>query len=172
MNEDHDKDFHRLLEKMSRMQQLMHERLSEKRQALITRFPELCRDLHMFGDISIDLGWYPLVESLSQKLQALSDQAGCQVRGHQIKQKFGRLCYYYELDPKATSEFSDSVYNLVRAVERESTHTCEICGTDTAKTASVNLFGWVRTLCDPCMGKLQEEKEREGALPDEYLDIE
>ena len=98
MNEDHDKDFHRLLEKMSRMQQLMHERLSEKRQALITSFPELCRDLHMFGDISIDLGWYPLVESLSQKLQALSDQAGCQVRAHQIKQKFGRLCYYYAFD--------------------------------------------------------------------------
>jgi hypothetical protein len=67
-------------------------------------------------------GW----DSLVQPLEGEVSRLGGRVR--QVKQKFGRLCFFYSL-PRSTSEPDRQAFaRTVRQVEEMSVRTCETCG--------------------------------------------
>lgn len=154
MNNDNDDEKGFLfLKKITLMQRLVESRKSEQSQALTDRFPDLYRDTNETGGISIDLGWYPLIERLSERLQAISDRTGVRIQVTQVKQKFGTLRYYFEFDERSEPISADvvkEVVDLVDSYEKESEHICELCGSSEGHTQKIGRRNWVRTLCDPC----------------------
>ena len=113
--------------------------------------------------ISCREGWYPILEDLDKKLAWLDPE----YKIAQVKEKFGALRFYFDTEAGATTR--SIMYDCVSAAEYKSSFTCEYCGT----TATVKLRegGWVKTLCDDCWVKKQEERvKREQAL-DEIVKI-
>ena len=72
-----------------------------------------------------------------------------QVTLDQVKEKFGTLRFYY-------SGGDDEISGMVRMAESMSGVTCEECSAP-AKTHGP---GWIRTICEPCEIKREEEQKR------------
>lgn len=105
---------------------------------------------------SIGVGWHGLVNAIVAKLPE-----GTQV--FQVKEKFGKLRFYYDLPPEYDSSTAeddlydkmDSVYKFVYAMEVASGYICEACGH--AGELRDDL-GWMLTLCDACHLKKKGDK--------------
>lgn len=84
-----------------------------------------------------DEGWLELIADLIRELT----EAGWTREIRQIKEKFGRLCFYADGLPENGIE-------LIIKYEKRSLTVCERCGS----TDKVRLCGykWVKTLCDQC----------------------
>jgi hypothetical protein len=81
-------------------------------------------------------GWYPILARLEQRLDELDPD----YKVHQIKEKFGTLCFYWEGDTSNGDE-------IVSRAEAESARTCEFCGgPGHLRSKAV----WLKTLCDLC----------------------
>lgn len=121
-------------------------------QKLLDRIPE------GYGRyISCNEGWYKILEEIDNKLSYLDPN----YRVAQIKEKFGTLRFYFDTDVEGL--IRDIMYDCVRAAEYASSYTCEYCGNKS--TAKLREGGWVKTLCDSCWVKKQEERaNREQAL--------
>lgn len=101
-------------------------------------------------------GWYPLIDELMSKLQALNEEKYPDLQVVQVKEKWGLLTvyltYYYPEAEKLIDEYRD-----------KSAKICEICG----NPSIVRLVsGWYSSICDDCyeaimFGKkaVQDEKE-------------
>lgn len=63
----------------------------------------------------------------------------------QIKEKFGVLRIYYDLEGEWDEDHVRSIIEFVREAETLSSITCETCG-DEGKTRSMG--GWMKTMCD------------------------
>jgi len=72
-------------------------------------------------------GWYDILDRLMAKLQYLSDCTGCQVVAAQIKEKFGTLCFYFDIENESGLVRS-ICYDVVGKAEDESARTCEETG--------------------------------------------
>ena len=83
---------------------------------------EVITDLLVFG-IDVKDGWYNLLDVLCSEIQKELDKAKQTIEVKQVKEKFGRLCFYYS-DPNNNQEIS----KLVRNAEILSAYTCEACG--------------------------------------------
>ncbi len=81
----------------------------------------------------VGAGWHNLVSNLIGDLFAL----GWDGHLNQIKEKFGGLRFYIGIA-------SDEVHERISLAEKESYHTCDMCG----KPGKRRSGGWVRTLCD------------------------
>ncbi|QNJ94872.1 hypothetical protein HZU40_11840 [Mycolicibacterium fluoranthenivorans] len=95
--------------------------------------------------LSVDAGWYPLVIATDAQLARLDPD----YRVHQIKEKFGTLCYYFwpsSDDPGA--QLLDAMYAITDDAERVSSITCERCGQP--GTLHQSRRAWVKTLCTVC----------------------
>jgi hypothetical protein len=108
-------------------------------------------------------GWIPILDRLAEDLIAL----GWDRTLHQVKQKFGGLCFYTGRLPSATFE---AVRHRIDEAMAESRRTCEECGAP-GRTAPVGgPDGWVETLCPRCFERedaevrtRRAEEEREAA---------
>lgn len=122
---------------------------------LVEKYPVLFEKRHATGPplppiafgISCGDGWYGILDRLCEKLSALD----CGVSVFQVKQKFGGLRFYVDIDQEAKDECYDEVHALIRAAERESTQTCEKCG---AEGSPRTIGGWMTTLCSDCAAEL------------------
>jgi hypothetical protein len=86
---------------------------------------------------SIARGWWPIVEEVSEKIEALrTDYVVVQ-----IKEKFGSLRYY------AHGTNSEEVAKLITDAEARSYLTCECCGNPGVLRDERR---YVLTLCDDC----------------------
>ena len=86
-------------------------------------------------------GWDALVQPLEEEVS----QLGGRIR--QVKQKFGRLCFFYSL-PRSTSEPQRLTFaQTVRHAEEMSVRICETCGN--AGTL-FNDGGIYLTRCETC----------------------
>ncbi len=122
-------------------------------------------------------GWYDLIYKLSQDVEQTALAAGLGPSSRswprvlQVKEKFGGLRFYIrtpsnperlklraeretflEFTPQAGIE---AIRNLVREAEQKSYSVCEKCGVP----GKVYQDGWVRTLCENCERRSQEERE-------------
>lgn len=99
--------------------------------------------------LSVDAGWYPLVIATDTQLARLDPR----YRVHQIKEKFGTLCYYCWLsDDDASSEPFDAMFAITDDAERASAIICERCGQPGILHQSRRVR--VKTLCTSCAEQL------------------
>jgi hypothetical protein len=93
--------------------------------------------------ISHDAGWYPIVVTLDERLAAIDPDYIV----HQVKEKFGTLCYYCEPSGQPSPALWKTFENITREAERASAVTCERCG-----DAGVLRRGryLLKTLCASC----------------------
>ena len=89
-------------------------------------------------------GWYDLINELSQQLTAYATEHKITIEAAQVKEKFGRLCYYIDEVPK---RHYDQVYSLIGVAEDKSAAVCELCGK--MGEIAVNV-AWIRCICPTC----------------------
>ena len=91
----------------------------------------------LFG-IECGAGWYKLLDELCADIVRLASDAGIPVPTvRQIKEKFGTLRFYIDVE-------TDAMYERICEAELESSKTCERCGKPGELTVT---GGWYRTLC-------------------------
>lgn len=143
--------------------------MSKNLQDLIDAFPRL---MHGEGPTIpgyVGFGWHPIVMRLMAAIDALlDDEVARGFRVVQVKEKFGGLRFYVDLNDRrditvdligvgrmlvydqedegtpARPPELERIYELIRAAEQEAAKTCEICGAPGALRRS----GWQVTLCD------------------------
>lgn len=102
----------------------------------------------MAWGMECDDGWYSLLDSAMSKLDFAVKSfttAGSPttVVASQVKEKFGTLSFYCEVD--SVSDIAKSIIrDIVRMSEIASSSTCEITGTHGSLCVS---GGWLKTLC-------------------------
>ena len=89
----------------------------------------------------IGKGWWPLVEPIYDKIQALNVQ-GAQIEISQIKENFGSLCILVNNAP-------GEIMTMIRDAEEKSIHICEHCGKPAQRVS--NEYSWIYTLCSDCL---------------------
>lgn len=134
------------------------------------KYPEMYHNVYC--GISINEGWYKIVESLSaimyhevkynneRREKLLKDNKYNQEipdelefpEVHQIKEKFGGLRFYAD-------KMSKHAQGALRMAEAMAEHTCEYCG----EPGEMRHGGWIKVLCDKHEAERQERmKERFG----------
>ncbi len=122
-------------------------------------------------------GWFDLIYKLSADVDAEAKKLGLDQardawpRVLQIKEKFGRLCFYLSAgEDSDEGNFSAevvgqivslrpvpniaSIHKLCRDAEKQSLTICEGCGC----SATLRDDGWMRVLCDKCEAERQKRK--------------
>jgi len=117
-----------------------------KKYTIINPDPLLQHNLMAFG-WQCGEGWYPLIEELLNKLQAIENKQHIGLEVTEIKEKFGGLRIYINTG-------NDTIWNLISEYEARSFYICERCG----KPGKLrNNHNWYTTLCDECQAKESEE---------------
>lgn len=127
----------------------------ELERKLKTDFPYLYAELNtpypttslMSFGIDCDDGWFNILYDASAKIEAeiLKEPADYRAayRAEQIKEKFGGIRLYMLAS-------NDRIESIIRELERQSFNTCEFCGSP--GTATENGRGWIKTVCEDCIG--------------------
>lgn len=106
----------------------------------------------MCWGIDCGIGWYSIIDELSNKVEALNQQIASQARLRkipvfveftQVKEKFATLRIYFSAP---SNETYDLVTQWINEAEDKSAKTCETCGNPGHWTN----YGWHRTMCDTC----------------------
>lgn len=113
------------------------------------------------ADIECQEGWADLIRIACD---ALSNERFKGVQIFQIKEKFGQL--RINLAPgvglSLTDKYIDELWSVLESVERLSRYFCEFCGdvrgVTTASIPTGAPYGWIKTLCTKCRGKVDEER--------------
>ena len=94
------------------------------------------KELSLRWGVECDDGWYELIYSLCEKIQAYIDKVKCQqVIAIQIKEKFGSLRFYIYFDIDLLNK-EDAVYDahysviqtIIDKASEQSLKTCEVTG--------------------------------------------
>lgn len=118
-------------------------------------------------------GWNDVVLEALKKLQALSAETGVGIKIRQIKEKFGGLRLYIQVDEEDSLEelqvleqtpehvrmspgasvgsVRERAYAIVRAAEDAAAERCETCGASPGPLR--NLGGYRCRMCDACLAK-------------------
>lgn len=112
--------------------------------------PDLAAILQRIPDgwgrwISHGKGWYPLIIQLDMIITSLVPSYEI----HQVKEKFGTLCFYWGVPASTPSSLFNAIDFVVSATEHESARTCENCGSKEGRLCSRG-GSWVKTLCADC----------------------
>jgi hypothetical protein len=127
----------------------------ELQQKLIEKYPVIFKDCSlspmescMGRGLECGDGWYDLIDQLCQMLQWHTDSNGFpQVICAQLKQKFGRLTFYYDLDREGTMRQRGYIEGVVNTFSSMSERVCEKCG---GRATTHNSNGWIVANCDKC----------------------
>lgn len=120
------------------------------------KYPHLFPERGFHG-ISIDVGWYDLVQELIEKIDEIVKANNVTFTIFQIKSKFGGLRFYYGFECENNDSVIDkTISDLVDKYEKMSYLTCERCG---AKADNPTQFhkvkgGWIYTVCDNCFSTM------------------
>lgn len=122
-------------------------------QKLKDKYPKLFEN--SYGG-SLGDGWNTLIDALCSHLQFNTDKNNYpQVRVTQLKEKFGGMRFYVEIDG-GTSEQCAAIHSVIHFAESYSYRVCETCGT----TKNVGLTtGWLLTICKKCFNKEKKTNE-------------
>lgn len=113
---------------------------------LLVSFPRLFSKPLPWG-LEIGGGWIELIELLCARIDTILNEApAATFEVTQVKEKFGRLRFYYRLE-KADDAIRDAIQQAIQTAEAASAHCCERCG---ARGQLVNKGGWLSTRCPNC----------------------
>ncbi|MGX9936498.1 hypothetical protein ACVFVO_14005 [Advenella kashmirensis] len=119
--------------------------------ALPDRYPRLFPKGHMARGFEISSGWTNLVVLLCERIDTLLQQApDTRMQVKQVKEKFGMLRFYYEIDG-APDSLLYAIREVVAQAELASSMCCERCG---KHGETGNLQGWLTTVCRKCAASL------------------
>jgi hypothetical protein len=110
--------------------------------------------------LSVDTGWYPLIEEALERYDAVLQRHGVQdrYRVRQIKEKMGQLRLY--IRPVPSFHPPAEIYGAMNAIhdeiEERSMQTCERCGMPGEWTSDE---GWYVTLCDQHLAERKAARE-------------
>jgi hypothetical protein len=137
---------------------------------LCEKYPKMMVNRHkpmtetcMYWGFDCGDGWFTILDQLMGNIQHHIDwknrkeEVVPQVTLDQVKEKFGTLRFYY-------TGGDDYIAGLVSMAESMSGVTCEGCGaqakTNWPKAENGGIGGWVRTICEPCETKREEERAK------------
>lgn len=95
--------------------------------------------------ISCDRGWFPIVVGIHEQLVAIDPDYVV----HQVKEKFGRLCYYFRTSDTVDQHTKALMNELVADAESRCATICEACGAQGA-VLCVGALSWHKTVCPTC----------------------
>jgi hypothetical protein len=122
---------------------------------LVKKYPNILKDYKgdrmvtcMAWGMECDDGWYSILDECMSKLDyfcRLCSTSSNQVDvvARQIKEKYGRLCFYYEVTGADNQQYS-IIEDIIDTAERKSEYTCEMSG-EMGEPCSKG--GWFKTLC-------------------------
>jgi len=98
--------------------------------------------------VEFNSGWNEIIKNLSEEINKILGEDTKYFSVVQIKQKFGGLRYYYDIDyDKIDDEKLDKIKEAIEKAEEKSFQTCEICG----NIGELKSNGyWIFTTCDEC----------------------
>lgn len=96
--------------------------------------------------ISCDKGWYPLLVELDQAIAAIDPDYEI----HQVKEKYGELCYYFHTSGNGPAGAYEQIDKLVDQAEARAAVTCEECGQPGSLHMTKEPSAWLKTLCPDC----------------------
>jgi hypothetical protein len=121
---------------------------------LIKEFPILFKQVDlpktqtcMCWGIDTGDGWHDILRDTCRKIQDICDANQCTVEFTQVKEKFGILRIYFDINGSGVT--FDQIDKIVVSAEEQSSHTCEECG----KKGRMNKGGWPAVRCDVCRRK-------------------
>lgn len=98
-------------------------------------------------------GWFDIIDTLCANLQFWTDRNGApQVVASQVKEKFGKLCFYHVGGNEVT-------FGMVVMAQALSEKTCEVCGTPGTMEDNE---GWYRVRCKAHSGLRREIPDLEN----------
>jgi hypothetical protein len=109
------------------------------------------KDQSLRWGFECDDGWYELIYSLCEKIQAYIDKVGCQqVIAIQIKEKFGSLRFYIYFDIDLLNKEDavyDAHYNVIQAmIDKASEQSLKICEATGGHGVLHKRGTWLKTL--------------------------
>jgi hypothetical protein len=115
--------------------------------ALPARYPRLFPHGSVPWGFAVGDGWCVLLETLCARLDTILAAApGAAMAVVQVKEKFGGLRFYYDLQG-ADEAISEAMREAVDLAEAASARICEQCGRRGARRDS---GGWLSTVCAAC----------------------
>ncbi|HSG31415.1 MAG TPA: hypothetical protein VLB82_07710 [Thermodesulfobacteriota bacterium] len=131
----------------------------ELQDKLFKKYPKIFRqkdlpmsETCMCWGIACGDGWYTLIDNLCFSLQFDTDRNNYpQVEARQVKEKFGGLCFYYQINASQDPDRSrkcGAIEGMIDFAELMSSSICEECGSnqDVSQTS-----GWIKTVCKNCL---------------------
>lgn len=102
----------------------------------------------MHWGITVDDGWFFLLDNLCRQIQYHINDPEKEIPpvvALQVKEKFGRLTFYYKGG-------DDEVRHMVKFAGNMSSHICEKCGAYNETVGRTDTL-WIRSLCRSCADK-------------------
>ena len=135
---------------------------SELEQILVDKYPEITKEYHLSAQDSCmgrgfecGNGWYGIIDKCCEGIKRIVDKKGITVVFAQVKEKFGQLRIYVEMEGAKDGDKKD-VLGLIDSCSKESTHVCETCGVFSKDSLLKDRNGWVCSVCGECETKLEE----------------
>ena len=139
------------------------EEIHEYNKQLITKYPWLLPRNRWTGEVVEDYdysyteldampdGWRAafgeqMCEEIQHELNMMKPDLANDFRIMQIKEKYGRLCFY-------TNWVTNSINGIINKYDKISAHTCISCGAPATKISK----GWISPWCDKCSKDMQGE---------------
>ena len=103
-------------------------------------------DILKIDYIECDIGWFDLIDKALNQILMICYETGQEIKIVQIKEKFGGLRIYYDLnlEGEVDEDFRQKVEDIIYNAENESYVTCEVCGEE----GKPRKGGWIKTLCN------------------------
>lgn len=111
---------------------------------IIEKYPKTFKRLRY---VECSEGWKELIDEVSSKIETINNKysPSSYIRAAQIKQKFGGLRYYVDIEDIDEQDVK-YVYDVIAEAESKSFTICEVCGQH-ASTAKDRRY-YVETLCN------------------------
>jgi 5'(3')-deoxyribonucleotidase len=94
--------------------------------------------------IECDIGWFDIIDEALKGILEIAYEEDDNIQVVQIKEKFGGLRIYYDLESEIDEDRVRRLEDIVYNAESLSYKTCEVCGEE----GKVRKGGWIKTLCD------------------------
>ena len=100
-------------------------------------------------------GWFDILDQMFAKLI----EAGWNKKLAQVKEKFGTLRVYLTDQAFIEDGKWTKFYEIVSDAEEKSAFVCETCGAVGRMQNTRSCAWWIKTFCDPCFNRRNEERK-------------